>query len=336
MKRRCICRGFTLIELLVVVAIIALLISILLPSLSSAREQARIGVCLSNLRTIQQGASGYLIEFDDLPWALPSGYRAGGNEYVFDLYTEFTPIGGPPSDLDYRKTGLPQNGVPAEGESNFVPPRHKPVNRYLSSTVSWDYGEIAPRRAVVPWYGDLPGFFKCPSDSSAAVPMVGAVNKDYEGDTPFTTWSFWGSSYPVNWYWPYYYRRAEPGGKAPYNGPSGFINILGAGGENIKGLGSYMLKNKGGRWAAEFIVFYENRMNYAMEGARPRKDPQGKGQNNFKGWHRKVDYHVAAFLDGHAVYRKFNTKYVDGPGWTTWPTKPWKPPYQRFNDEAED
>ena len=41
--------GFTLIEVLVVVAIIALLVAILLPSLASAREQARKTVCLSNL-----------------------------------------------------------------------------------------------------------------------------------------------------------------------------------------------------------------------------------------------------------------------------------------------
>jgi prepilin-type N-terminal cleavage/methylation domain-containing protein len=52
-------KGFTLIELLVVVAIIALLISILLPSLARAREIAKRAVCASNLRGIGQAMKVY-------------------------------------------------------------------------------------------------------------------------------------------------------------------------------------------------------------------------------------------------------------------------------------
>ncbi len=54
--------GFTLIELLVVVAIIALLISILLPSLSRAREQSKTAKCAANLRSVGQAVATYLAE----------------------------------------------------------------------------------------------------------------------------------------------------------------------------------------------------------------------------------------------------------------------------------
>ncbi|HUU97412.1 MAG TPA: prepilin-type N-terminal cleavage/methylation domain-containing protein [Phycisphaerae bacterium] len=62
--------AFTLLELLVVVAVIGLLISILLPSLSSARAQARAAKCLANLHVLGQGLALYAADYRDV---LPPG-----------------------------------------------------------------------------------------------------------------------------------------------------------------------------------------------------------------------------------------------------------------------
>jgi prepilin-type N-terminal cleavage/methylation domain-containing protein len=57
--------GFTLIELLVVISIIALLVSILLPALSSAKEQAKMTVCGVHISGLGKGVILYAADNKD-------------------------------------------------------------------------------------------------------------------------------------------------------------------------------------------------------------------------------------------------------------------------------
>lgn len=91
-------RGFTLIELLVVVSIIALLIAILLPALSKARESAKTAVCQANLRSLGQAQYAYTTDND--------GQFTISNQWVWgrDRYPNGTPVpdgpGGVGQELD--------------------------------------------------------------------------------------------------------------------------------------------------------------------------------------------------------------------------------------------
>jgi prepilin-type N-terminal cleavage/methylation domain-containing protein len=128
-----VCRAFTLIELLVVISIIALLMSLLLPSLGKARENSRRVKCLANLHGIGHGLQLYLDTEAKgvlLPKVRPLNSGSNSND---------------PSLLDvmakYVDAPIPQETATGSGEWIVSDPWKCPSDQQLwrSSGTSWEY-----------------------------------------------------------------------------------------------------------------------------------------------------------------------------------------------------
>jgi prepilin-type N-terminal cleavage/methylation domain-containing protein len=126
--------GFTLIELLVVISIIALLIAILLPVLTKAREAGKTVICLSNLRQIGMAATTYVVDEHTLP-----AITIAGNYFRSDQQYRMAPyLGYDNANMDPNYWGGPTLTSPPD---RFIKAFQCPKSSLrFSSTDTYDKG----------------------------------------------------------------------------------------------------------------------------------------------------------------------------------------------------
>ena len=112
MKQR---NNFTLIELIIVIAIIGILVTLLLPSLSNAKRSAKNAICSSNLAQITRGSHIFAKQNDHKFWERGKnikpthiGRDGNGGKHEFNMYNDFInreiyncPFAPEPIDFEY-------------------------------------------------------------------------------------------------------------------------------------------------------------------------------------------------------------------------------------------
>lgn len=142
--------GFTLIELLVVVAIIALLMAILLPSLAQAREQARGVKCGAQVRNLTTLFNVYAAERDG--WLPTIDCTYGGTPYVYSYwFTEVAAMTKTPWDKLRTCPSIPirgTNSVPYFTMNQDLAAK-QPVTNYFLATRLTSYSN--PGNTALLW-----------------------------------------------------------------------------------------------------------------------------------------------------------------------------------------
>jgi prepilin-type N-terminal cleavage/methylation domain-containing protein len=296
MSRRS-CTGFTLIELLVVVAIIALLISILLPSLQGAREQAKQAYCLSNMASLGKSSNAYASEdkreqiipihishtnalsvitgwSDEWSWRTAMTFAYGGRSAQVpfpqgrgDAPTNLTNAMLDP-DLSAGET------MPPGAQPQYWGARTRPLNKYIVGDASSDRKKFES--------------FHCPSDTGYPPELP---------STPFT-------NSPTGWHNRDISRSACGIPMYDLVGNSYRINVAGlvwAALGSPTTQGNFCVSSWGHRASTlespGRLVLYSEPLFYLLSRVEATNNPEVV---DVPGWHRKIRTDNVVYVDGSA------------------------------------
>jgi len=221
-----------LIELLVVVAIIALLISILLPSLSEAKEQAKIAKCLANMKGLMTTTILYFTDYnDEFPFFVTTG-EGGGTGICTWSY-------GGKTSSDWWRTEY--------GGAFFVPVQTRPFNLYLlGNTPDPDLreGNTIIKRTEIP-------VLECPSDTRSFQRVYDTSGQSQPND--ISAYEDIGTSYHYNLHAIEGVRWGRQGDN-PWASPGSWADR-----------GRVLVRDVHGIGAGTFVLFVEDPMDYALK-----------------------------------------------------------------------
>jgi prepilin-type N-terminal cleavage/methylation domain-containing protein len=185
--------AFTLIELLVVVAIIALLISILLPSLSRARTQALIACCQANCKQIA---------------TIIAEYQTEENGYVpvmFNYAASVLSASNPPARACWVSVALRQYDVGTADLGRRYGGRFNPELPWSMALKNEYEARIMPKHYACPFARDS-----------------GPGSETFRNDKPFRYYERHGRSESIQtWLWENVVRGMTPPTGLPWPNPPG-------------------------------------------------------------------------------------------------------------------